>query len=73
MGHGGGRLERGRAVNRTAVNPVEVYLILSDVVCDLPINAVVRFDDLSPGVVRFARAASAFYYAAIYDGNNQPY
>ena len=43
---------RARGVNRTAGNPVEVYLILSDtVVPGLDVNEVVEFEDLEPDAI----------------------
>ena len=43
---------RVRAVNRTAANPVEVYLILHDVVVPgMPVDEVVEFRALEPGAV----------------------
>ena len=43
---------RVRAVSRTAANPVEVYLILHDVVMPgMPVDEVVEFRALEPGTV----------------------
>ena len=43
---------RVRAVNRTAANPVEVYLVLHDVVVPgMPVDEVVEFRALEPGAV----------------------
>ena len=43
---------RVRAVNRTAANPVEVYLILHDVVVPgMPVDEVVEFKALEPDAV----------------------
>ena len=39
-------------MNRTAANPVVVYLILHDVVVPgLPVDEVVEFEELEPGAV----------------------
>ena len=43
---------RVRAVNRTSANPVEVYLVLHDVVVPgMPVDEVVEFRSLEPGAV----------------------
>ena len=43
---------RARGVNRTAANPVEVYLILDDtVVPGLPVDEVVELADIEPGAI----------------------
>jgi hypothetical protein len=43
---------RVRGVNRTAANPVEVYVILNDtVVPSLPVDRVVEFGDLEPDAI----------------------
>ena len=39
---------RVRGVNRTAANPVEVYIVLGDTVVDLAVDAVVDFDSIEP-------------------------
>ena len=43
---------RVRGVNRTAANPVEVFLILDDIVVPgLPVDEVVEFSDLEPDAI----------------------
>ena len=42
---------RVRGVNRTAENPVEVFMILHDTVTSLPVNEVVEFADLEPDAI----------------------
>jgi hypothetical protein len=42
---------RARGVNRSAVNPVEVWMILSDTVVPLALDAVVEFGDLEPNKI----------------------
>jgi len=39
---------RARGVNRSAANPVEVYMILDDTTVPIAVDAVVRFEDLEP-------------------------
>jgi hypothetical protein len=39
---------RARGVNRSAANPVEVYMILHDTTVPIAVDAVVRFEDLEP-------------------------
>jgi hypothetical protein len=42
---------RARGVNRSAANPVEVWMILSDTVVPLALDAVVEFGDLEPNKI----------------------
>ena len=42
---------RVRGVNRTAANPVEVFMILHDTVTALPVDEVVEFADLEPDAI----------------------
>src|SRR5262245_34989746 len=39
---------RARGVNRSANNPVEVFMILHDATAPVAVDAVVKFDDLEP-------------------------
>ena len=39
---------RARGVNRSAVNPVEVYMVLHDTTVPIAVDAVVQFEDLEP-------------------------
>ena len=39
---------RARGVNRSAANPVEVFMILHDATAPVAVDAVVQFDDLEP-------------------------
>jgi hypothetical protein len=39
---------RARGVNRSAANPVEVYMVLHDTTLPIAVDAVVRFEDLEP-------------------------
>ncbi|MBR1300598.1 hypothetical protein [Bradyrhizobium sp. AUGA SZCCT0042] len=42
---------RARGVNRTAANPVEIWMILDDTVLPLELDAVVAFTDLEPNKI----------------------
>jgi putative DNA primase/helicase len=42
---------RARGVNRSAANPVEIWMILSDTVVPLALDAVVEFTDLEPNKI----------------------
>ena len=42
---------RARGVNRTAGNPVEVFIVLHDTVTELPVDEVVTFTDIEPDAV----------------------
>ena len=49
---------RVRGINRTASNPVEVYLVLGDVVVPgLEVDEVVKFQKIEPGPVEEMRRA----------------
>jgi hypothetical protein len=39
---------RARGVNRTAANPVDVYIVLDDTTLPIAVDAVVQFEDLEP-------------------------
>jgi len=39
---------RARGVNRSAANPVDVYMILHDTTLPIAVDAVVQFEDLEP-------------------------
>jgi hypothetical protein len=39
---------RARGVNRTAANPVDVYIVLDDTTLPIAVNEVVQFEDLEP-------------------------
>jgi hypothetical protein len=39
---------RARGVNRSAANPVEVYMVLHDTTVPIAVDAVVQFEDLEP-------------------------
>jgi hypothetical protein len=42
---------RARGVNRSAANPVEVWMILGDTIVPLALDAVVEFGDLEPNTI----------------------
>jgi putative DNA primase/helicase len=40
---------RGRGLNRTAANPLDVWLLAGDLVAPLPLDSLTRWDDAAPG------------------------
>ncbi len=42
---------RARGVNRSAVNPVEVYMVLHDTAVPIAVDEVVQFEDLEPNKI----------------------
>ncbi|MDO9713769.1 hypothetical protein Q7A36_36000, partial [Paracraurococcus sp. LOR1-02] len=42
---------RGRGINRTAADPLEVYLLAGDVLAPVPLATLTRWEDVAPGPV----------------------
>jgi hypothetical protein len=49
---------RGRGINRTAANPLDVWLLAGDVVVPLPLDRLCRWEDVAPGPLERMAARS---------------